>query len=56
MPWPRCSDSLGSMAVEAGSQLPGDDALREAAVMRLRKKRDSGMHALIYLLVNGSRS
>jgi hypothetical protein len=40
-------------AVEAGSPTQGDDALREAAVTRLRKKRDFGMHALIYLLVNG---
>jgi hypothetical protein len=40
-------------AVEAGSPIQGDDALREAAVTRLRKKRDFGMHVLIYLLVNG---
>jgi 2TM domain len=39
--------------VEGGSHTSGDDALREAAVTRLRKKRDFGMHALIYLLVNG---
>ena len=40
--------------MEAGSpaSLP-DDALREEALTRLRKKRDFGMHALIYLLVNG---
>jgi hypothetical protein len=40
-------------AVEAGSPTQSDDTLREAAVMRLRKKRDFGMHALIYMLVNG---
>jgi hypothetical protein len=39
--------------IEATSQTPADDALREAAVRRLRKKRDFGMHVLIYLLVNG---
>jgi hypothetical protein len=47
------TDSVGSRAVEASSQIPGDDVLREAAVTRLRKKRDFGMHVLIYLLVNG---
>src|SRR5688572_27507299 len=40
-------------AVEGASQSQPDDALRDAAVTRLRKKRDFGMHALIYLLVNG---
>jgi 2TM domain len=39
-------------SMEGGSQIPADDALREAAVTRLRKKRDFGMHVLIYLLVN----
>jgi hypothetical protein len=39
--------------VEAGSPIQTDDALREEAVARLRKKRDFAMHALIYLLVNG---
>jgi hypothetical protein len=39
--------------VEGASQSQSDDALRDAAVTRLRKKRDFGMHALIYLLVNG---
>ena len=39
--------------MEAGSHIPADDALREEAVTRLHKKRDFGMHALIYLLVNG---
>jgi 2TM domain len=38
--------------VEASAPIQTDDALREAAVTRLRKKRDFGMHALIYLLVN----
>jgi len=36
-----------------GAPTPTDDALREAAVTRLRKKRDFGMHVLVYLLVNG---
>jgi hypothetical protein len=40
-------------AVEAGLPTQGDDTLREAAVTRLRKKRDFGMHVLIYMLVNG---
>ena len=39
--------------MEGASQSQPDDALREAAVTRLRKKRDFGMHALIYLLVTG---
>jgi hypothetical protein len=39
--------------MEASAPLQPDDALREAAVARLRKKRDFAMHALIYLLVNG---
>ena len=39
--------------MDSDPQSSGDDALREAAVTRLRKKRDFGMHALIYLLVNG---
>ena len=39
--------------MEGASQSQSDDALRDAAVTRLRKKRDFGMHALIYLLVNG---
>ena len=38
--------------MEAGSPTPPDDALREEAVTRLRKKRDFAMHALIYVLVN----
>jgi hypothetical protein len=38
--------------MEAGSPPPTDDALREAAVTRLRKKRDFATHVLIYLLVN----
>jgi hypothetical protein len=39
--------------VEAGSGTQGDDVLREAAVSRLRKKRDFATHVLVYLLVNG---
>ena len=39
--------------MEAGSSPSPHDALREEAVTRLRKKRDFGMHALVYLLVNG---
>ena len=39
--------------MEAGSPLQPDDALRDTAVRRLRKKRDFGIHALVYLLVNG---
>ena len=39
--------------MEGGQPTQPDDALREAAVTRLRKKRDFGMHVLIYLLVNG---
>jgi len=38
--------------MEAGTPPPTDDALREAAVTRLRKKRDFATHVLIYLLVN----
>ena len=38
--------------MEAGTPPPTDDALREAAVTRLRKKRDFATHILIYLLVN----
>jgi len=38
--------------MEAGTPPPPDDALREAAVTRLRKKRDFATHVLIYLLVN----
>jgi 2TM domain len=39
--------------VEAEAQKQPDDVLREAAVTRLRKKRDFAMHVVIYLLVNG---
>ena len=39
--------------MEAGTPPATDDALREAAVTRLRKKRDFATHVLIYLLVNG---
>jgi hypothetical protein len=39
--------------VEGGSPIQTDDALRDAAVTRLRKKRDFATHVLIYLLVNG---
>ena len=39
--------------MEAGPPAASDDALREAAVTRLKKKRDFGMHALVYLCVNG---
>ena len=39
--------------MEAGAPLPSEDALREEAVTRLKKKRDFAMHVLIYLLVNG---
>ena len=39
--------------MEGASQSQPDDALRDAAVTRLRKKRDFGIHALVYLLVNG---
>ena len=38
--------------MEAGTSPPSDDALREAAVTRLRKKRDFATHVLIYVLVN----
>jgi len=38
--------------MDAGTPPPTDDALREAAVTRLRKKRDFATHVLIYLLVN----
>ena len=38
--------------MEAGTSPPTDDALREAAVTRLRKKRDFATHVLIYVLVN----
>ena len=38
--------------MEAGTPPPTDDALREAAVTRLRKKRDFATHVQIYLLVN----
>jgi len=38
--------------MEAGTSPPTDDALREAAVSRLRKKRDFATHVLIYVLVN----
>jgi len=38
--------------MEARTPPPTDDALREAAVTRLRKKRDFATHVLIYLLVN----
>ena len=38
--------------MEADTPPPTDDALREAAVTRLRKKRDFATHVLIYLLVN----
>ena len=38
--------------MEAGTPPPTDGALREAAVTRLRKKRDFATHVLIYLLVN----
>ena len=39
--------------MEAGSPPQPDDALRDQALTRLRKKRDFGMHALVYVLVNG---
>ena len=38
--------------MEAGAPPPTQDALREAAVTRLRKKRDFATHVLIYVLVN----
>jgi hypothetical protein len=37
--------------MEAGTPDTGD-ALRDQAVARLRKKRDFGMHAVVYVMVN----
>jgi hypothetical protein len=35
-------------------EVPRGDQLREQAIKRLRKRRDFGVHLLVYLLVNGA--